>query len=262
MTVWGSETPGRQKPATEFFAKFSVIVGWGLAFVALQVLLLAVTPQAAAQDYWQGKIFKSKAGRTANTNSSGGGLLGKLFGGGNVPVSSRDREFPDNQPLYSYDSYPFRGAQWGQSSGGRYRTMCVRLCDGYYFPVSFKTNGANLDADDVICQSSCDAPARLFYYRNPGEEIENMRDLDGQAYSSLKNAFRYRKEFVSDCRCRPEPWTREARRKHEAYAARETGKEVKRDRQASLPRFRPQFEAHSTVSRLSLSFNNGKTNFR
>jgi len=102
---------------------------------------------------------------------------------------------------------------------GRYRTMCVRLCDGYYYPVSFKARSGQLSDDEMRCNKGCyEAPTKLFYYSNPGGSIENMRALDGQRYKDLANAFRYRKEYVADCRCKPEPWSRQARVQHESWA--------------------------------------------
>jgi hypothetical protein len=82
-----------------------------------------------------------------------------------------------------------------------YRTMCVRACDGYYFPVSFSTLPSQFAADETKCQNRCAAPSSLFIYRNPGEEIEQMVSLDGKSYSSLPNAWLYRKRFISGCSC-------------------------------------------------------------
>jgi hypothetical protein len=112
-------------------------------------------------------------------------------------------------------------AAGGSPGKGKYRTMCVRTCDGYYFPISFRTTRAGFSDDEKACDAACDAPVRLFYYANPGEEPEAMRDLDGKPYRELENAFRYRKQFVADCRCRPEPWTEEARRRHALYGEAE-----------------------------------------
>ena len=97
--------------------------------------------------------------------------------------------------------------------------MCVRLCDGYYFPISFKTATGNLGADQQRCNESCyNAPTKLFYYANPGGSIETMRSLDGGLYTDLANAFKYRKKFVADCRCKAEPWTAMAKQQHESWA--------------------------------------------
>jgi uncharacterized protein DUF2865 len=45
-----------------------------------------------------------------------------------------------------------------------------------------------------------------------------MKSIEGAAYRDLKNAFRYRKEYVADCTCRGHPWDAEAIARHRAYA--------------------------------------------
>lgn len=99
------------------------------------------------------------------------------------------------------------GGAGGNSFGGlpfaTYRTICVRLCDGYYFPVSFSTLPTYFDRDADLCQSKCAAPADLYYHQNPGGSVEQaVSHKSKQAYSTLRTAFRYRKEFVSGCSCK------------------------------------------------------------
>jgi len=103
-----------------------------------------------------------------------------------------------------------------------YRTMCVRTCDGFFFPVSFATTKNRLKKDETVCKSSCGAPAQLYYYPNPGGEIEDMISYRGnKKYKKLKYAFLYQTKFVASCRCQPEPWTQAAKQKHEKYASME-----------------------------------------
>ncbi|MEM8839554.1 MAG: DUF2865 domain-containing protein, partial [Pseudomonadota bacterium] len=86
--------------------------------------------------------------------------------------------------------------------GGVYRTLCVRVCDGYYFPVSFATVRSSFDTDQAICQaSSPQTEMQLYVHLNPGESTKQMVDVYGNPYSDLPNAFRYRREFVDDPLC-------------------------------------------------------------
>lgn len=98
------------------------------------------------------------------------------------------------------------GADWSSrfpvQPGNSFRTICVRMCDGYYFPINFATTPEQFPADEQACQRQCGTPARLYYYPNPGGEVEQAMALDGSPYSSLTNAFRYRKELVKTCSCR------------------------------------------------------------
>jgi hypothetical protein len=93
--------------------------------------------------------------------------------------------------------------QFGNLPFATYRTLCVRLCDGYYFPVSFSTLPNHFQRDADVCQSQCAAPAELFYHQNPGGAVEQMVSVTSQQpYTSLKTAWRYRKEFVQGCSCK------------------------------------------------------------
>lgn len=93
--------------------------------------------------------------------------------------------------------------QFGNLPFATYRTLCVRLCDGYYFPVSFSTLPNHFQRDAQLCQSQCAAPAELYYHQNPGGAVEQALSASAQQpYTSLKSAFRYRKEFVSGCSCK------------------------------------------------------------
>jgi hypothetical protein len=92
---------------------------------------------------------------------------------------------------------------FGSSNYATYRTVCVRLCDGYYFPISFSTLPSHFQQDAEACQSKCAAPVELYSHPNPGGAMEQAMSLKSQEpYTRLKTAFRYRKEFVQGCSCK------------------------------------------------------------
>ena len=94
------------------------------------------------------------------------------------------------------------GADLGPQSG-TFRTVCVRTCDGFYFPISFATVPARFPDDEKTCKALCPAAeATLFSYRNPGEDMSSAVSINGQPYSSSPNAFRYRQEFNPSCACK------------------------------------------------------------
>jgi len=85
------------------------------------------------------------------------------------------------------------------------RTVCVRLSDGYYWPISYSTTRDYIPQDAQTCQSECpDQQVDLYFYDNPGQEPEQMVDTAGQAYTSLPNAFAYRKAFDLSNSCKPQ----------------------------------------------------------
>jgi hypothetical protein len=117
----------------------------------------------------------------ANAARGGGNFLENLFGNGNSDAP---------------------GVDLGPQSG-TYRTVCVRSCDGAYFPVSFATVPARFPDDERSCKALCPAAeATLFAYRNPGEDMNQAVSISGQPYSDLPNAFKFRTEFNPSCGCK------------------------------------------------------------
>lgn len=108
------------------------------------------------------------------------------------------------QPRGFFESL-FGGGIFGNLSqaGNTYRTLCVRTCDGYYYPISFSTTQSRFREDELICQRTCPAAEVVLYaHRNPGEEVAQAVSLGGRLYSELPNAFRYRKEYNPSCSCK------------------------------------------------------------
>jgi hypothetical protein len=119
----------------------------------------------------------------ASALQNSGNFLNNLFGNNN-PAS------------------PAPGPDLGPQSG-TYRTVCVRSCDGAYFPISFATVPARFPDDEKTCKALCPAAdASLYSYRNPGEDMSQAVSINGQPYSSSPNAFRYRQEFNPSCACK------------------------------------------------------------
>src|SRR5580700_10945314 len=118
----------------------------------------------------------------ANALQNSGNFLSNLFG--------------NNNPG------PAPGTDVGPQSG-TYRTVCVRSCDGAFFPISFATVPARFPDDEKTCKALCPAAdATLYAYRNPGEDMNQAVSISGQPYSASPNAFRYRQEFNPSCACK------------------------------------------------------------
>jgi Protein of unknown function (DUF2865) len=101
----------------------------------------------------------------------------------------------------------------------RYRTLCVRTCDGYYWPISFASTRDEMPDDAAICKSSCGSTTKLYFHDNPGEEVEQMTDLNGGKYSETATAFLYRTAAANPtCRCQADPWEQASLERHAQYA--------------------------------------------
>jgi uncharacterized protein DUF2865 len=96
--------------------------------------------------------------------------------------------------------------------------LCVRLCDGFYFPISYSTRRERFAGDAKQCEQRCPNGSRLFVHRNPGQDVDDMVDLDGRPYRSLPTAFLHRAQYVADCTFRGNPWDEASVARHRAYA--------------------------------------------
>jgi hypothetical protein len=84
----------------------------------------------------------------------------------------------------------------GSRDRGNRAAMCVRLCDGFYFP-SVNTSGG-----DEGCASQCPDAPTAFYSEPPGSDrIEDAVSLQGAPYSALPVANRHQTSFDSTCTC-------------------------------------------------------------
>lgn len=154
-------------------------------------VLVALGQNACGPQYTQ-YANAARGGQPGQGGPAGGGqggnFLTNLFGGGdnNNPASSL--------PPPSADLAP---------PSGTYRTVCVRTCDGAYFPISFATVPGRFADDEKACKAQCPATeANLYSYRNPGEDMNQAVSVTGQNYSALPNAFHYRTEFNPTCSCK------------------------------------------------------------
>jgi len=79
---------------------------------------------------------------------------------------------------------------------GSRAAMCVRLCDGFYFPSVSKSGG------DESCASQCPDAPMAFYSEPPGSDrIEDAASLQGAPYSALPVANRHQTSFDGTCTC-------------------------------------------------------------
>ncbi|MBR1086997.1 DUF2865 domain-containing protein [Bradyrhizobium manausense] len=122
----------------------------------------------------------------AAQSQGGGNFLSNLFNGGNNPNNPPGAPPSDLGP-----------------QSGTYRTVCVRTCDGAYFPISFATVPARFPDDEKTCKALCPAAEAVLYaHRNPGEDMSSAVSISGQPYSALPTAFKFRSEFNPSCSCK------------------------------------------------------------
>ncbi|MBV8568098.1 MAG: DUF2865 domain-containing protein [Methylobacteriaceae bacterium] len=96
-----------------------------------------------------------------------------------------------------------RSTSYAEGYGLGGRAVCVRLCDGYFFPVGDVRDQASLQAQEAMCSGLCpDAPTRLYTVPPGADGIEGAVSRDGHPYSALPVALRYTHAVDDACTCR------------------------------------------------------------
>ncbi|MFK8033250.1 MAG: DUF2865 domain-containing protein [Hyphomicrobiales bacterium] len=83
-----------------------------------------------------------------------------------------------------------------------YRTVCVRTCDGFFFPISHSTTSRAFARDEAVCKSKFpNTDVSLFYHpRGSTNAMERARSIDGQSYTAMPYAFGYQKKYDATCK--------------------------------------------------------------
>jgi hypothetical protein len=117
------------------------------------------------------------------------GFFEALFG---LP-EQREIETPMPEPDPLFDDKP-KTPVWGSG-----RPVCVRTCDGFFFPLPSASGGR--EGADEMCQALCPATETNVFYMGGNGEIESAAGRNGP-YTSLANASKYTRSFDSSCTCR------------------------------------------------------------
>ena len=128
------------------------------------------------------------------------GFFGGLFGGGPGPAVLPPPDDGSGQPGDIIDNGAGDGVDSGPRGGSK--AVCVRSCDGGFFPVSYSPGRGGLASLNELCHALCpNAEATLFTY-SPGRDISTAVSIDGRPYSSLPNALKFRTKYDPTCTCK------------------------------------------------------------
>ncbi len=117
------------------------------------------------------------------------GFFESIFGG---PRPQPQQEIaPEGQPIIS-----------DEPSLGGGRLVCVKTCDGSFFPLSAPPGGRQ--GADEMCQALCPGTETLaFSYPGGDEGLSRAVSVSGnKPYTSFQNAFKFRKAFDESCACK------------------------------------------------------------
>ena len=197
-------------------------------------LSISIAPPAVAQTFFQ-KLFGFGGGQSASQ----------------APVRPQTHTIPSHR--FEYRPRPYQQSRSESNddeigppdSGGPYRTMCVRSCDGYFFPLRHNAKHRNFASDAKSCRAACGTEARLFYYSLNGGSTETMIDLAGRKYKELPHAFGFRKALVQGCACKPVPWSYDEVARHRQYEEVDAAAATAKERDLSIEPVAPAESAGS-----------------
>jgi hypothetical protein len=126
------------------------------------------------------------------------GFLETLFG----VFAPKPNPFPAEQQPHFEEVRPAAGEDLTPHGGSQ--AVCVRTCDGGFFPLTLSVRQSEPDQLTGLCQALCPNTAVTVYTRSPNQDISTAASLDGNApYSDLPNALKFQKKFDPACTCKP-----------------------------------------------------------
>jgi Protein of unknown function (DUF2865) len=151
------------------------------------------------------------------------GGIARLANGGAEPEPQMEARFEDQPPTRNDQSAP-SGENGGVHAHAGSYAVCVRTCDGSFFPVSYSGAGSRADSLEDVCRALCPNADVALYSFPFGGTIEEAESPSGEPYANLPNASKFERTYDPSCSCRRkgESWAEaladaEARYGHEKH---------------------------------------------
>lgn len=81
--------------------------------------------------------------------------------------------------------------------------ICVRGCDGGFFPLTYSARSSNLDDLATMCRALCPNAEVKLYTASQRKGLSSALSIDGEAYSDHPNAHKFEKTYDPACGCKP-----------------------------------------------------------
>jgi hypothetical protein len=151
------------------------------------------------------------------------GGLARLANGGQEPQTEAHFEDRGEEPRNGSSGQSNENGGGVHAHSGSY-AVCVRTCDGSFFPVSYSGAGSRADSLEDVCRALCPNADMALYSFPFGGTIDEAASPSGEPYANLPNAGKFQKTFDPSCSCRRkgESWAEaladaEARYGHEKH---------------------------------------------
>jgi hypothetical protein len=80
--------------------------------------------------------------------------------------------------------------------------VCVKSCDGSFFPVSYSAHRGNLDELSDLCHALCPNSEVTLYTRSLYRDMKSAVSIGGEPYREMHNAFKFEKAVEPSCACK------------------------------------------------------------
>ena len=167
----------------------------------MQANLSDLQSRAGGTDGGRGELIARYNSQCTNAGGSQPhGIFDALFGNPHeqspdvqtLPLNPDANANPDQQPVDGE----------GKEARAGSKAVCVRSCDGSFFPVSYSAGGSRLDELQDMCRALCpNADVNLYTY-SPSADIETAVSISGARYMDSPTALKYRQSVDSTCSCR------------------------------------------------------------
>jgi hypothetical protein len=136
-----------------------------------------------------------------------GNVFEALFGGLARLAAPQEQEAPQTDARFEdHGDQPRQSAPSGEKGGvqahsGSY-AVCVRTCDGSFFPVSYSGAGSRADSLEDVCRALCPNADMALYSFPFGGTVDEAASPTGEPYANLPNAGKFEKSYDPSCSCR------------------------------------------------------------
>jgi hypothetical protein len=135
----------------------------------------------------------------------------ELFGVGPPDQATGMREVPLGPPQDETldPNYDGESEQLDARPSGGPMAICVRSCDGGFFPITYSAKGAQFDDLDAICKAMCPGAEAKLYTQSQWKGLDSAVSIDGEPYADHPNARKFEKVYDPTCGCKPQgqSWT-------------------------------------------------------
>jgi Protein of unknown function (DUF2865) len=139
--------------------------------------------------------------------SGPGNVFEALFGGIARLGAPQDQEPSQTDARFEdHGDQPRQSAPSGekgsvQAHSGSY-AVCVRTCDGSFFPVSYSGAGSRADSLEDVCRALCPNADMALYSFPFGGTVDEAASPTSEPYANLPNAGKFEKAYDPTCSCR------------------------------------------------------------